>query len=98
MLALAARFATSRCSGSRPTCASLELDLFGDLLSPHLGSSADTCSTPDTHRNQPEVRKELGASSDRTFESCNMQVNQAFQFQGALACIFLRLRDLCSVP
>ena len=33
-------------------------------------------------RNQPEVRKALGVSSERTFESCNMQVNQAFQFQG----------------
>jgi hypothetical protein len=42
--------------------------------------------------------KSARSSADRTFESCNMQVNQAFQFQGALACIFLRLRDLCSVP
>lgn len=33
-------------------------------------------------RNQPEVRKALGVSKERTFESCNMQVNQAFQFQG----------------
>ncbi|BGP38602.1 hypothetical protein JCM10449v2_002537 [Rhodotorula kratochvilovae] len=30
----------------------------------------------------PEVRKQLGASPDRTFESCNMQINQAFQLQG----------------
>ncbi|BGP54355.1 hypothetical protein JCM8202_000788 [Rhodotorula sphaerocarpa] len=36
----------------------------------------------ETYMNQPEVRKELGATPDRTFESCNMQVNQAFQFQG----------------
>ncbi|GAA5884563.1 hypothetical protein JCM6882_005300 [Rhodosporidiobolus microsporus] len=39
----------------------------------------------ETYMNQPDVRKELGASPDRTFESCNGQVNQAFQFQGDVA-------------
>ncbi|GAA5868400.1 hypothetical protein JCM1840_006979 [Sporobolomyces johnsonii] len=39
----------------------------------------------ETYMNQPDVRKQLGVSKDRTFESCNMQVNQAFQFQGDVA-------------
>lgn len=36
----------------------------------------------ETFMNQPEVRKELGASPDATFESCNMKINQAFQLNG----------------
>jgi len=32
--------------------------------------------------NRPEVKKELGAPDKLKFESCNMQVNQAFSFQG----------------
>ncbi|GAA5857748.1 hypothetical protein JCM5353_001473 [Sporobolomyces roseus] len=36
----------------------------------------------ETYMNNPDVRKSLGVSKDRTFESCNMQINQAFQFQG----------------
>ncbi|GJN87394.1 hypothetical protein Rhopal_000343-T1 [Rhodotorula paludigena] len=39
----------------------------------------------ETYMNQPEVRKELGASPDRDFESCNMQINQAFQLNGDVA-------------
>ncbi|GAA5967193.1 hypothetical protein JCM11641_000473 [Rhodosporidiobolus odoratus] len=39
----------------------------------------------ETYMNQPEVRKQLGASPDRTFESCNMDVNRAFQFNGDIA-------------
>lgn len=41
---------------------------------------------------RPEVKAELGAPSDRTFESCNMQINQAFQFNGdgASSAILLR--------
>lgn len=33
-------------------------------------------------RHRPEVKKALGASPDRNFESCNMQLNQAFTFNG----------------
>ncbi|GAA5836024.1 hypothetical protein JCM9279_002166 [Rhodotorula babjevae] len=36
----------------------------------------------ETYMNQPEVRKQLGASPDATFESCNMKINQAFQLNG----------------
>lgn len=36
----------------------------------------------ETYLNQDHVKKELGAASDRTFESCNMQINQAFTFNG----------------
>ncbi|KAM0747546.1 peptidase S10 serine carboxypeptidase [Meredithblackwellia eburnea MCA 4105] len=36
----------------------------------------------ETYLNKPEIKKELGASADRTFESCNMQINQAFTFNG----------------
>ena len=32
----------------------------------------------ETYLNKPEIKKQLGAPSDRTFESCNMQINQAF--------------------
>ncbi|ORY79276.1 Alpha/Beta hydrolase protein [Leucosporidium creatinivorum] len=39
----------------------------------------------ETYLNKPEVKKALGASSDRTFESCNMQLNQAFTFNGDVA-------------
>ncbi|GAA5938571.1 S10 family peptidase [Sporobolomyces koalae] len=39
----------------------------------------------ETYMNQPEVRKALGVSKERTFESCNMKINQAFQFQGDVA-------------
>lgn len=50
-------------------------------------SSCWDASDPSTRlrRNQPEVRKELGASPDRDFESCNMQINQAFQLNGDVA-------------
>lgn len=33
----------------------------------------------ETYLNKPEIKKELGAAPDRTFESCNMKINQAFQ-------------------
>ncbi|KAL8284039.1 hypothetical protein RQP46_005152 [Phenoliferia psychrophenolica] len=36
----------------------------------------------ETYLNKPEVKKQLGAPTDRTFESCNMQINQAFMFNG----------------
>lgn len=36
----------------------------------------------ETYLNKPEVKKELGVSEDRTFASCNMKINQAFQFNG----------------
>ncbi|CCA72778.1 related to carboxypeptidase [Serendipita indica DSM 11827] len=36
----------------------------------------------DEWLNKEEVKKELGVPDDREFESCNMQVNQAFFFQG----------------
>ena len=36
----------------------------------------------DTWMNQPENKKAVGANPDAQFESCNMQVNQAFLFQG----------------
>lgn len=36
----------------------------------------------ETYLNKPEVKKQLGASPERTFESCNMQINQAFTFNG----------------
>lgn len=32
--------------------------------------------------NEPANKKAVGASADIKFESCNMQVNQAFMFQG----------------
>ncbi len=36
----------------------------------------------ETLLNKPEWKKELGANKDATFASCNMQVNQAFMFNG----------------
>ncbi|GAA5868650.1 hypothetical protein JCM8547_003768 [Rhodosporidiobolus lusitaniae] len=39
----------------------------------------------ETYLNQPDVKKELGAAPERNFESCNMQINQAFQFAGDMA-------------
>ncbi|KZT00989.1 carboxypeptidase C [Laetiporus sulphureus 93-53] len=36
----------------------------------------------DTWMNQPAVKKALGVDPSREFESCNMQVNQAFALQG----------------
>ncbi|KAG8835541.1 hypothetical protein FRB91_001338 [Serendipita sp. 411] len=36
----------------------------------------------DEWLNKEEVKKELGVPHDRQFESCNMQVNQGFFFQG----------------
>lgn len=36
----------------------------------------------ETYLNKPEIKAELGAPADRTFESCNMKINQAFQFNG----------------
>ena len=35
----------------------------------------------DTFMNLPTTKKALGVSSARQFESCNMQINQAFLFQ-----------------
>ena len=32
--------------------------------------------------NEPANKKAVGANPDIKFESCNMQVNQAFMFQG----------------
>ena len=32
--------------------------------------------------NDPKIKAALGANPSRTFESCNMEVNQAFMFQG----------------
>jgi hypothetical protein len=34
---------------------------------------------------RPDVKAALGAAPDRTFESCNMQINQAFMFNGDVA-------------
>jgi carboxypeptidase C (cathepsin A) len=67
--------ATARCNGSRYTC---ELS----VPTPSCVSKKRLTVFSPNYRNQPEVRKALGVSSERTFESCNMQVNQAFQFQG----------------
>lgn len=39
----------------------------------------------ETYLNKPEIKKELGAAPDRTFESCNMKINQAFQLNGDVA-------------
>ncbi|KAH9831752.1 Alpha/Beta hydrolase protein [Rhodofomes roseus] len=36
----------------------------------------------ETWMNQPAVKRTLGVDSSRNFESCNMQVNQAFAMQG----------------
>jgi len=36
----------------------------------------------DTWMNDPKVKTQLGVNPDLTFESCNMEVNQAFQLQG----------------
>ena len=36
----------------------------------------------DTWLNEPKVIAELGANPDRTFESCNMDINLAFMMQG----------------
>ena len=36
----------------------------------------------ETWMNLPEVKKALGVNPSLDFESCNMQVNQAFAFQG----------------
>ncbi|GFZ51462.1 carboxypeptidase C [Saitozyma sp. JCM 24511] len=36
----------------------------------------------ETYLNKPEVKKQLGAPSDITFQSCNMQINQNFLLQG----------------
>ena len=36
----------------------------------------------DTYMNQPDVKAALGANPQRTFESCNMAINQAFLLQG----------------
>ncbi|GAA5869162.1 hypothetical protein JCM16303_000378 [Sporobolomyces ruberrimus] len=38
-----------------------------------------------TYMNQPHVRKALGVSEERTFESCNPQINQAFHHNGDVA-------------
>ncbi|GAA5905554.1 S10 family peptidase [Sporobolomyces salmoneus] len=39
----------------------------------------------EVYMNQPEVRKALGVSKERSFESCNMQVNKNFMLQGDVA-------------
>ncbi|KAI5475030.1 threonyl-trna synthetase [Pseudohyphozyma bogoriensis] len=39
----------------------------------------------ETYLNKPEIKAELGAPKERTFESCNMQINQAFMFNGDVA-------------
>ncbi|SCZ93705.1 BZ3500_MvSof-1268-A1-R1_Chr6-3g08833 [Microbotryum saponariae] len=39
----------------------------------------------ETYLNQAEIRKELGADPDTPFTSCNMQINQAFTFNGDVA-------------
>lgn len=31
---------------------------------------------------RPEIKQELGVAPERNFESCNMKINQAFQFNG----------------
>jgi len=36
----------------------------------------------ESYMNKPEVKKQLGAPADITFQSCNMQINQAFLLQG----------------
>lgn len=36
----------------------------------------------ETYLNQPKIKSALGASKDRTFESCNMDINRAFTFNG----------------
>jgi cathepsin A (carboxypeptidase C) len=36
----------------------------------------------DTWMNLPENKVALGVNPDITFQSCNMEVNQAFTFQG----------------
>lgn len=36
----------------------------------------------ETYMNKPEVKKQLGAPADITFQSCNMGINQAFLLQG----------------
>ena len=35
----------------------------------------------ETFMNSPETKKALGVSSSVDFQSCNMQINQAFFFQ-----------------
>ncbi|SCV67745.1 BQ2448_5356 [Microbotryum intermedium] len=39
----------------------------------------------ETYLNQDEVKKELGADPETSFASCNMQMNQAFTFNGDVA-------------
>ncbi|KAM0788352.1 hypothetical protein ACM66B_001493 [Microbotryomycetes sp. NB124-2] len=39
----------------------------------------------ETYMNQADVKKALGVASDKTFQSCNMQINQAFTFNGDVA-------------
>ncbi|KIJ55250.1 hypothetical protein M422DRAFT_23858 [Sphaerobolus stellatus SS14] len=39
----------------------------------------------DAYLNRPEVKKALGAPSNIDFQSCNLQINQAFLFQGDTA-------------
>lgn len=39
----------------------------------------------EVYMNDPEVKKALGVSKEREFQSCNMAVNQAFSFQGDVA-------------
>ena len=40
----------------------------------------------DTYMNQPDVEAALGANPQRTFEFCNMAINQAFLLQGDSMC------------
>lgn len=36
----------------------------------------------ETYLNKPEIKQALGVSQERDFESCNMAINRAFQFNG----------------
>ncbi len=36
----------------------------------------------ENYMNDPSVKRALGVNPDRKFDSCNMEVNQAFAFQG----------------
>ncbi|KAK0492073.1 Alpha/Beta hydrolase protein [Armillaria luteobubalina] len=36
----------------------------------------------ENYMNEPSVKRALGVNPDRKFDSCNMEVNQAFAFQG----------------
>jgi carboxypeptidase C (cathepsin A) len=52
-----------------------EKDKDGDLCYKQMGWI-------ETYMNTDSIKKELGVDSEREFTSCNMEVNQAFMFQG----------------